>query len=128
MIGVGLSLLAGRHFVGRRRSLCTSAVAQGVVVALREDRDGTEVQTLFYPRIRFQTGSGRQVTFESGVASGGNRWQIGDAVSVRYRVDHPETAECDDPLTLWGTTVLFVLLAGVFLSVGCGLLFGLVRP
>ena len=126
LIGGGLALLAWQHVVDRRRFLRGSAVAEGVVVALRENRDGTDVQTSFYPRIRFHTASGREVTFESAMASGGNRWRIGDPVSVRYRVDHPETAECDDRLALWGASMLFALLAGAFLGVGCGLLFGLV--
>ena len=126
--GLGLSAFAGLLFVRRQGFLRNSAVAPGVIVALREERDGTEVQTFRYPRIRFRTASGREVTFESAMASGGDRWKVGQTVAVRYRLDDPETAECDNTLARWGPTVLLALLAVVFLGVGSGLLSGVLRP
>ena len=88
--GAGLSLAAARHFIRRLAFIRNSAVAGGVVVALREERDGMDTQRVRFPRVRFRTASGRDVTFEAGMARGGAAWQIGEAVSVRYRVDHPE--------------------------------------
>jgi uncharacterized protein DUF3592 len=101
-------------------------VATGVVTALRDERDGTNVQRVYYPRVRFRTGSGRDITFESGMARGGTGWQIGQAVPVRYLVDRPQVAEVDSFMALWGPTVLFALLAVVFEGVGVGLWFGLI--
>jgi uncharacterized protein DUF3592 len=103
-----------------------SAVTGGVVVALREERDGMDTQRVRFPRVRFRTASGRDVTFEAGMARGGAEWHLGDVVSVRYRMDHPEMAEFDTVAALWGPTVVFALLALVFVGVGVSLWFGFV--
>ncbi len=103
-------------------------MAQGEVIALRNERDGTNLQRMYYPRIRFRSASGEVVTFESGVALSGTGWQIGEAVPVRYRLDQPHVAECDSVWTLWGHIVLFVFLALVFLCVGLLLLLGVIQP
>ena len=126
LIGAGLSVVAGWHVIRRLAFIRSSAVTPGVVVALREERDGMDAQRVRYPRVRFRTASGRDITFESSMARGGDAWSIGDAVSVRYQHDHPETAEFDSVLALWGATLLFGALAMVFLGVGTGLLFGLI--
>jgi len=47
-------------------------------------------------------------------------------VSVRYRVDRPEMAEFDSVVALWGPTVVFALLAVVFVTVGVSLWFGFI--
>ena len=101
-------------------------MATGVVTALRDERDGTNIQRVYYPRVHFRTDSGRDITFESRMARGGTGWQIGQAVSVRYRVDHPEVAELGTFAALWGPAVLFALLALVFGGVGASLWFGLI--
>jgi hypothetical protein len=124
--GAALFLVAVRHFIRRLAFIRHSAVAGGVVVALREERDGMDTQRVRFPRVRFRTTSGRDVTFEAGIGLGGAAWQIGEAVSVRYRVDHPEMAEFDSVVALWGPTVVFALLAVVFVSVGVSLWFGFI--
>lgn len=101
-------------------------MAPGVVVALREERDGMESQSFSYPRVRFRTASGRDITFESGMARGGAGWKTGEVVSVRYQRDQPDVAELDSFASLWGPTFLFALLAVVFVAVGAGLWFGLI--
>lgn len=85
-----------------------------------------ETQRFCYARVRFQTASGRDITFESGMARGGAAWRTGEVVSVRYRRDQPEVAELDSFASLWGPTLLFALLAVVFVGVGVGVWFGLI--
>jgi hypothetical protein len=123
LIGAHLAVVAGRRFRDRLAFLRRSVVASGVVIALRSERDAMDNRNARYPRIRFHTASGREIAFESGMARGGTAWNIGDTVPVRYRRDHPETAELDGFAPLWGATALFTLLAVVFLGVGAGLLF-----
>ena len=101
-------------------------MATGVVIGLRAEPDGADIQPLGYPRIRFQAASGREVTFESRMARGRSTWTVGEAVPVRYLVAHPETAELDSPVALWGATTLFAILALVFLAVGVSLRIGLI--
>lgn len=116
--GAVLCLIVARHGIRRWAFMRNSAVADGVVVALREDRDGMDTVRVRFPRVRFRTGSGRDVTFEAGMGRGGAAWHVGDSARVRYQVDHPETAEVDSVAALWGPTVALALLALVFLSVG----------
>jgi hypothetical protein len=124
--GAGLFVVATRHFSRRRSFLRNSAVAAGIVVALRDERDGMDTQRFRFPRVRFQTSSGRDVTFEAGMGRSGDGWRVGDAVSVRYRLDQPEIAEFDSSIALWGPTALFGLLAVVFVGVGVSLWFGFI--
>jgi len=124
--GAGLSLVAARHFIRQLAFIRHSAVTDGVVVALREERDGMDTQRVRFPRVRFRTASGRDVTFEAGMARGGAAWHIGEVVSVRYLMDHPEMAEFDGVAALWGPTMMFALLAIVFVRVGVGLWFGFI--
>lgn len=72
------------------------------------------------------TPSGRDVTFESGMARGGGGWRTGETVSVRYQRDQPEMAESESFAALWGPTVGFAILAAVFVGVGAGLWFGVI--
>ena len=85
-----------------------------------------ETQSFSYPRVRFRTASGRDITFESGMARGGAGWRTGEVVSVRYQRDQPEAGELDSFVSLWGPTLLFGLLAVVFVGLGAGLWFGLI--
>jgi hypothetical protein len=124
--GVALSVVAGRYCIGRLEFIRRSAVVQGMVVGLREERDGMDARSVRYPRIRFQTVDGRDITFESDMARGGDTWRIGETLSVRYRLDHPETAELDSFAALWGATITFALLAFVFIAVGAGLWWGFI--
>jgi len=124
--GAGLTIVAIRHFSRRRAFVRGSSVAMGVVVARRGDRDGTDIQPLGYPQVRFQAASGREITFESRMARGGSAWSVGESVSVRYLVAHPEIAELDSFVALWGATMVFAALALVFLAVGVSLWIGLI--
>ena len=125
LAGAGLLILAGQHFSRRRTFIRSSSVVPGIVVAAREERDGMEAQSFRYPRVRFRTAAGRDITLESSMAFGAT-WRNWDTVSVRYRLDNPEIAEHDNIAALWGPTLLFALLALTFVGVGAGLLFGFI--
>jgi len=120
--------MASRHFVRRRTFVRQSAVADGIVVGVREERDPTDVNLLYRPRIRFRTVSGQEVTFESSVASGDTDWRVGAPVHVRYDSTNPLAAECDSATAIWGATVLFAGMALVFLGIGAALLLGFIQP
>jgi hypothetical protein len=126
VVGAGLTIVAIRHFSRRRAFIRGSSVATGVVVANREERDGTDIQLLGYPQVRFQAASGREITFESRMARGSGAWSVGESVSVRYLVADPEIAELDSFVALWGATAAFAALALVFLAVGLSLWIGLI--
>lgn len=120
--GAGLLLAAGQR--GRRRMnfVSRSAVAPGKIVSLREDRGGEGI--CFFPRVKFTTALGQEVTFESEMGSGAYDGKVGAPVRVRYQVDRPHVAEIDRFIALWGATLAFGFMGAVALFVGIGLLSG----
>jgi hypothetical protein len=122
LVGAGMLIAAARQFARRRAFLRNSATASGTVVALTESRDRDE--NSYFPKVKFQTTSGLEVTFQSEMGSSCEAKQIGDPVTVRYRPDQPHLAEIDALMPLWGLTVLFGGLGVVFLFVGLGILAG----
>ena len=123
LVGGAMLLVAGRQFARRRAFVRHSAVASGTIVGLTENREREEIS--YFPKVRFQTASGREVTFESEMASGSVAGRIGDTVAVRYRPDQPEAAEIDSFMSLWGVALLSGGLGLVFLFAGLGILAGL---
>ena len=122
LVGGAMLLFAGRQFARRRAFVRHSAVASGTIVGLTENREREEIS--YFPKVRFQTASGREVTFESGMGSSPEAGRIGDTVAVRYRPDQPEAAEIDSFMSLWGVALLSGGLGLVFLFVGLGILAG----
>lgn len=121
-IGAGLSVLAWRAFLRRRAFLRDSLVATGVIVALTENRESDEIS--YFPKVRFRSLAGHDITFQSGAGSSAASWRIGDTVAVCYRKDRPEVAEVGSFAALWGPTLLFAGLGVIFLFVGIGILLG----
>lgn len=122
LVGAAMLIAAGRQYTRRRVFLRNSATASGIVVALTQNRDRDEIS--YFPKVKFQTPLGRQVTFQSEMGISSEAKQIGEAVAVRYRPDQPYLAEIDAFTPLWGLTLLFAGLGVVFLFVGLGILAG----
>ena len=123
LVGGAMLLVAGRQFARRRAFVRHSAVASGTIVGLTENREREEIS--YFPKVRFHTASGREVTFESEMGSSSQAGRIGDTVAVRYRPDQPEAAEIDRFMSLWGVALLSGGLGLVFLFLGLGILAGL---
>lgn len=120
LVGGTMLIVAERQFTRRRTFIRHSAIASGTIVALTENRDGDEIS--YFPKIKFQTSLGLDVTFESEMGSSLETRRVGDTVAVRYRTDQPHAAEIDSFMSLWGLTLLFAVLGTVFLFVGFGIL------
>ena len=116
-------IAAGRQFTRRRAFIRLSASASGTIVGLTENRERDEIS--YFPKVKFQTASGREITFQSQMGSSSEAGRIGQSVAVRYRTDQPDVAEIDSFMSLWGLALLFGVLGVVFLFVGFGILFGL---
>lgn len=122
-IGAALLAAAARQYKRRQAFLLGSATASGIVVALTENRETDLVS--YFPKVRFRTRSGREVTFQSDMGtSSPEAKRIGDAVAVRYRSDQPEEAELDGFMPLWGPSLVFGVLGAAFLFIGLGILTG----
>lgn len=125
LVGGVMLVAAARQFARRRSFLRHSAIASGTIVALTENRDGDEIS--YFPTVRFQTPSGREVRFQSEMGASSKAGRIGHIVAVRYRPDQPHVAEIDSFMSLWGLTLLFGVLGAVFLCVGLGIVSGLLE-
>jgi len=123
LIGGVMLVAAARQFARRRIFLRHSAIALGRIVSLTENREGDEIS--YFPKVKFQTPSGREVTFQSAMGSSSEAGRIGHIVAVRYRSDQPHVAEINSFMSLWGLTLLFGALGAVFLFVGLGIVGGL---
>jgi len=127
VIGCWMSVLALRHGWRRRAFVQGSCTSEGTIVGSREDPDPTsDLHGTSFPRIRFQTSAGREITFESRLGSATRDWRVGQPITVRYRPAAPHTAEIDSFFALWGLALVFAVLGTVFLGLGLGLLLGFV--
>lgn len=122
LVGAAMLIAAGREFARRRAFLRGSATAAGTIVALTENRERDEIG--YFPKVEFQTPSGRGITFQSAMGSSTDAKSIGDSVTVRYQLDQPQVAEIDAFMPLWGLTLLWGALGSVFVFVGAGILTG----
>jgi hypothetical protein len=123
LVGVAMLIAAAREFGRRRACFRNSATASGTIIALAENRDRDEIS--YFPEVQFHTSSGQAITFRSGMGSSTEAKGIGDSVTVRYSLDPPHVAEIDAFMPLWGLTLVFGVLGGVFLLVGAGILTGM---
>jgi hypothetical protein len=90
----------------------------------RSDREPRKGRDQLFSKGEFRTPSGRSITFQSARGSSTATTRIGDSITVRYRLDQPQVAEIDAFMPLWGKTLVFGALGGVFLFVGAGILTG----
>jgi hypothetical protein len=123
-VGAATSIVGARTWTRTREFLRGARTVPGVVVGLVEHQEGGE--DWFFPRVRFTTSEGAEITFESGMGASGPTPRVGEAVAVRYRPEQPLRAEIESFLALWGTTVVLAGLGATFLLVGCAVLAGLI--
>ena len=77
----------------------------GVVSFVGHGNLGSALGITTYPVILFQMG--RDSVFFNGKAGYG--YKPGDPVPVRYRVDEPSDAKIDQPMAVWGDTIVYSL-------------------
>ncbi len=123
-------LVSGAFFVNaatidlkRRRFLAGAQRAVGAVVDLRFQGTGRNVVSI--PTLEFRTAAGALQRTESLMATGFQRFQPGDAVTVWYDPRDPARADVATFAALWGTALLRTGFGVVFLLMGVvGLLIG----
>ena len=128
LAGGAMLVAAGWQFTQRRAFVRHSAIASGTIVDLIEERssdmtsDSMHDEISYFPKVKFQTPSGREVTFQSQTGSGRKAGRIGRTVAVRYRPDQPDVAEIDSFMSLWGVTLVLGVVGAGFLSAGLGMI------
>ena len=102
----------------QRRKRAASVSASGVVVELRKRVFGPGSAGVYAPVVKFSTGSGAVLRFESTAGTMPASHSVGQSVPVFYDPSAPEAAQIDSGLSNW-------LGSGCLLAFGAlGLFFG----
>jgi hypothetical protein len=111
-VGCGFLASALRIYLARKKFLAISQTAAGTVVEVRVRGLGRNAVSV--PLLEFRGPGGQVQRTESWMGSGFQRFEVGQAVPVRYDPADPGRAEVDTFAVLWGL---------VLLRTGYGLLF-----
>jgi hypothetical protein len=124
LIGVGMAGVGVKALVDNERFLAKAAVADGVVVSVkdvvarRQTGSGTNVQvveeTQLYPVVRFTTARGQVVQFQAAPNSNPPHHRVGGSIRLLYDPANPQQVTFDTWRNRWGEG--FILL-----SAGIGL-------
>ena len=130
LVGAVMLVTASAVFSRRRMVFRSWATAVGVIVALRKEESidlGADVRsTVYYPKIKFKTDTGREIVFQSDTGSQPPVGQISDTVAVRYNRDNPYQAEINSFISLWGDMLVLAVLGSALLFVGLAIIFGVI--
>jgi hypothetical protein len=124
LVSAGLLFFGGGVFelVAAYRFQAAAVSTVGTVVEnvpkTQEDssRNGT-VETLYYPRIRFQTTSGREIfILREDVGTNPPSHKLGEAVTVLYDPRNPSAARIKSWWSLWGGPSMFLTGSAVYFT------------
>lgn len=115
---VGAGFLANSLWIylARRKFLRSAAQADAKVVEVRIRGLGRNAVSV--PVFEFVAGARGTLRAESLMGSGLARFQVGQAVAVRYDPTNPQRAEVDTFTVLWGTALLRAGFGGLFVTMG----------
>ena len=112
----GFLLSALWIYLHRKRFLATSRPAAGTVVEVHVRGAGRNAMS--FPVFELRTAEGMVQRAESLMGTGFQRFEVGQAVAVRYDPRDPGRAEVDSFAMLWGTALLRAGFALLFLIMG----------
>jgi hypothetical protein len=115
---VGVGLLAGAFYAYQqvRQFVQTAVTANGVVTA--NVRAHHHRGDNFYPRIRFRTTDGQDVSFVSNVGTRPAMYRVGEPVTVIYDAHDPYHASIRSVFSVWLLPMILATLGVLFSSVG----------
>jgi Protein of unknown function (DUF3592) len=118
VVGMGLLTAGVFSFRSTRRFLTTAVSASGVVTenVWRESHSNNRSGS-FYPRVRFHTSDGREISFVTNVGSSPPSYQVNEPVTVLYDPQQPYHAYVRSFAQQWLEPVLFGGLGIVFCSI-----------
>lgn len=123
---IGVGLLIGSYFTVRhtRHFLQVAVSVPGVVVEnIYRESSGSGNQGpswSYYPRIRFETTDSQRIDFVSGTGSNPPSYSVNEPVTVLYDPRQPYDASLNSFWSLWGATMVLVILGVAFTSPGIG--------
>jgi Protein of unknown function (DUF3592) len=129
-IGAVFAVQGIRGIRKTRRFVAASASATGTVTDSvgrwhSDPGDDPGVSRLSHPVVRFVTGDGRTIEFESGVGSNLGP-KVGQEVTVLYNPTNPKEAKIKSFMMLWALPSIFAVLGAFLLIPGLLMLLVLV--
>lgn len=112
-VTIGLAVTSA---VMAKRSLdfVDSAQRTGGVIVGHKTFVDDEGRTFHHPRVRYQTKTGRSVTFVTNLDADDSKLPVGTGVSVLYFPERPVEARLDSFESLWGGPAKFAVFAFLF--------------
>lgn len=120
LIPIGLLLLLGAAFAvwSTNAWLSRAVEVNGSVVEMVRVRDSDSTGYLFTPLVQFRTMDGRTIEFQSTLRTNPPTYRSGEAVSVLYDPDEPNSAAIRGFFSLWFMPMILAFIGTVFLAIG----------
>lgn len=122
-IGVSLVIGAGWSAWSTQTWIDRSDEAEGKVIEMVRIRDRDDGGYMFAPLVRFQTGDGRSIEFQSSLRSNPPGYRTGQTVSVLYDPDAPESAAIRGLFSLWLVSMVLGFMGSIFTAIGAAMVF-----
>lgn len=102
-----------------KSSVKTTGVVIDVEVrqGMRQNHSSTR-NTLFRPKIRFQTADGRLIDYQSKISSSLDNYSIGENVTVHYNPQFPQEAHIGTIKRVVFPYLIFAFVGGLFAFIG----------
>ncbi|HYW43048.1 MAG TPA: DUF3592 domain-containing protein [Bryobacteraceae bacterium] len=122
---VGSGLLAGGIYSVRhtRQFLQAAVTAPGVVVenVWREDTTSNGgTYWAYYPRVRFRTSDGQDISFISSVGASPPSYRVSEPVTILYDPRQPYSASINSFGSLWAASIVLLGMGVIFTAPGIG--------
>jgi len=121
VVGLGLFIGGIYSFQNTRRFLQTAIEVPGVVTenVWREERSSdNRASWAFYPRIRFRTSDGQNISFISNTGSSPPSYRVNEPITILYDPQQPYHASIKSFSELWMLPVLLCGMGSLFSSFG----------
>ena len=109
-LAVCLGLLSAWRWYVEAQFLRAASVTQGLVVSTTKKMDSAEVA--------YQDNNGVSHKLTPWVKASSRRYAVGEKVEVLYLPDDPVVAKFNEPMQIWATTHLLLLVSAIAGSIG----------
>ena len=118
VIGVAVLISGIVAAVKQKRKSARGVAATGTVIDLVKKIFNPGSAGVYCPVVRFTTGTGELVEFESGFGTMPASHRVGQTIAVRYDVGNPRSAEVDSATANWFVPGCTIAMGFLFLAMG----------
>ena len=130
LIGLGQFLLGSVFFcvsifliIRKKLRMKNWTKTTGIVLSVEVSQGmrqsvGTTRNTLFRPKVRFQTTDGRVIDYEPNTSNSWSNYEVGQHVEVYYHPQQPQNAMFGSGFRKWFGLIVFAVVGGFFALFG----------